>query len=1106
MAKEEFQLATVTRLLAEGVELSESPAFPEISALAENERQWRTALQAKTKELLESPAYCSPLLLYRRRASVELEIDAVTLSLEPPRRSPDWQEPVELHFPFVKWSENDEWHHAYVPTLGLQVFSTRPTQLVDKLKEHIRLVLVGSHKKLTLRDLAPFTTPFELKTGKMEVAVNRKSLRQLAAAITVKEGPSTLEKVAEELPPPIPRGKSADEEAPKQTAKANSLPPPQAAFEMEQELQNLAESLAGPHKRSVLLIGPAGCGKTALVHELARRRRDFGFGHTPFWSTRGARLMTGPIGFGMWQERCQDLIKEIAKTNSILHLGNLGELLEVGKTNRTEQSVGSFLRPAIARGEILTITECTPEQINVIERQEPHLLSAFQHLIIPERTPGQTRAILSSVFDSAPGKPTPQTAQTALALDRIHQLHTRYATYSANPARPIRFLKNLLSDRLPEKTITEPEVTTAFSRETGLPLMLLDDAIPLDLSNARNWFGTRVIGQSEAVDHVINLLALIKARLSRPRKPLASFLFIGPTGTGKTEMAKALAEYLFGSTNRMARFDLNEFGDPIAVQRLIGGPAIGSAEGLLTARVREQPFSVLLLDEFEKADPAFFDLLLQVLGDGRLTDAAGRVADFCNTVIVMTSNLGAQGFQRGPSGFRVDGATTLDAQEHFTDAVQKFLRPEIFNRLDSIVPFRPLTIDIVLSIAQRQLNLIRQRDGLRLRPLKLSIQPSIAAHLAERGYDLRYGARPLKRAIERELLTPLSEALNEYAENLPIIADLSVFEGRIKVQVHAENVPDKTAGIVSSQGASGELAQSLVTERRLSARLKNCSAASALENQVTMLESLERRLKTMKWKSPEHQTRLARLPKLRECLTEIATLMDKSCQVESNALLSFYQREELKHSVYAPEIHALQMERKRLTRELFRLQQENPNDIVISFFSENQPTLLFFAAAYFRIASSMGEVLALDYFTPPAGGRSSASRPVRETPKDLEKFWSKPPEKLLGLIMHLRGDLFFPRFKDDTGFHTLKVKNSERVCLVMASDQPFVDFNPPEGIDRPGTIKAQNVSNCRTFDSEKKAAKDAMLGECPWLEPTPDRCLTQLLEDRLNKAIESITN
>src|SRR5262249_55468409 len=161
--------------------------------------------------------------------------------------------------------------------------------------------------------------------------------------------------------------------------------------------------------------------------------------------------------------------------------------------------------------------------------------------------------------------------------------------------------------------------------ETGLPRVLLDPDVPIDIAETKQWFAKRVIGQSEAVDLVVDLLATVKAGLTRPNRPIASLLFIGPTGVGKTEMAKALAEFLFGSKDRLTRFDMSEYADPLAVQRL-AGTAFG-AEGLLTAKVREQPFCVLLLDEFEKAHPAFFDLLLQALGEARLTGAGRRVAD-----------------------------------------------------------------------------------------------------------------------------------------------------------------------------------------------------------------------------------------------------------------------------------------------------------------------------------------------------------------------------------------------------------------------------------------------------------------------------------------------
>lgn len=266
-------------------------------------------------------------------------------------------------------------------------------------------------------------------------------------------------------------------------------------------------------------------------------------------------------------------------------------------------------------------------------------------------------------------------------------MHRRYATYSAYPGRPLRFLKNLLEDRS-GKTITADDVTARFSEETGLPLFLLNDAVKLDLEDTQRWFGSQVIGQPEAVALIIDLLATVKAGLTRAGRPIASLMFIGPTGVGKTEMAKSLAEFLFQNRERMIRFDMSEYADPIAVNRLIGG--IWGAAGLLTSKVREQPFVVLLLDEFEKAHPSFFDLLLQVLGEGRLTDSSGRLADFTNAVVIMTSNLGAETFKRSALGFRDGASATSAARAHFLKEVRAFVRPEFFNRIDRIVPFAPL--------------------------------------------------------------------------------------------------------------------------------------------------------------------------------------------------------------------------------------------------------------------------------------------------------------------------------------------------------------------------------------------------------------------------------
>ncbi len=445
------------------------------------------------------------------------------------------------------------------------------------------------------------------------------------------------------------------------------------------------------------------------------------------------------------------------------------------------QQVAETLTGRAPRSVLLVVAECTPEQLSLIERQDAALLWAFQQLKVEEPSRHLGLLILRKVAQNS-WKTTSELFEPA-AIEELDRLHRRFATYSAFPGRTLRFLQNLRRDhntaptsgagiqntdssgrgQAPQNSklaglsvvlarsvvppilnfaapdpgqmlITPRAVVAAFARETGLPLWLLDDALPLDLSATRDWFAERVIGQPEAVSLVVDLLATVKAGLSREHKPLASFLFLGPTGVGKTEMAKSLAEFLFGASaghdSRLIRIDMSEFSDPLAVQRLIGGSA--ESEGILTARVREQPFAVVLLDEFEKAYPALFDLLLQVLGEGRLTDGAGRLADFRNCVVIMTSNLGARTFQKGSVGFAAHGVDRQRSAEHFVKAVREFVRPELFNRIDCIVPFGPLDEVTTRQIVARQFDLVRERDGVKFRRITLDVAEEDFAVVAER--------------------------------------------------------------------------------------------------------------------------------------------------------------------------------------------------------------------------------------------------------------------------------------------------------------------------------------------------------------------------------------
>ena len=300
---------------------------------------------------------------------------------------------------------------------------------------------------------------------------------------------------------------------------------------------------------------------------------------------------------------------------------------------------------------------------------------------------------------------------------------------------------------------------TTLAASSGLPLALLDAAAPLPLDAVKAFFTERVLEQPEAVDCIVERIAMIKAGVTDPSRPLGVFLFVGPTGTGKTEIAKTLAEFLFGSADRLIRVDMSEYQSPEAFDRLLSDTTAEARGSALISSVRKDPFAVVLLDEFEKAAQPVLDLFLQVFDDGRLTDLQGRVVDFRRSVIVLTSNIGSPLAQGSRVGFDPADRTFSDAG--IERAVRASFRPELVNRFDRVVVFRPFERSAMRALLDKELADALARRGLRGRPWAVEVDESAYAFLIEKGFSPELGARPLKRAVERHLLAPLAASIVE---------------------------------------------------------------------------------------------------------------------------------------------------------------------------------------------------------------------------------------------------------------------------------------------------------------------------------------------------------
>jgi ATP-dependent Clp protease ATP-binding subunit ClpC len=597
-------------------------------------------------------------------------------------------------------------------------------------------------------------------------------------------------------------------------------------------VERVLAALVSSGRSSVMLVGAPDVGKTALLYELASR---LSAGEVPpglrgraLWRLSANELIAGAVYTGMWQDRARMLVARARSDNSMFAMGDPVGIIDAGRWSGSDNNMARYLRPYLESGDLTVICECTSEVFAAARKKEPSFVDSFHRIDVPEPEVEDAREIVALAarrLEEARGVRVAGEAVGA-SLELTH----RFEPYRGLPGKAVRLLDESVqrADAADaESTVGRDQVVSTFSARTGLPLFMLSDDMPMRVEEVREYFEQRVLGQPEAVSVMIDVVAVAKAGLNDPRKPLGTFVFVGSTGVGKTELTKALAEFLFGNRDRVIRFDMGEFATPDAVSRLVGTAWRSDGEGELTRRVREQPFCVLLLDEIEKAHADVYDVLLSVLGEGRLTDANGRTADFRNAIIVMTSNLGSDRAGSHAVGFGGGGAGPDEAErlrQHFVDQAERFFRPEFFNRIDRVVTFHPLSPETVRTIARRDVGRLLLREGVARRRLLVEIDDDVIAQLAESGFHPKYGARPLQREIERTLIQPLARLI---VERRPAAGDLIRFscdDGRIEVESHGAPAeierrprpkrpePETGGSLVRAQGQVADLVARIVLD------------------------------------------------------------------------------------------------------------------------------------------------------------------------------------------------------------------------------------------------------------------------------------------------------
>jgi MoxR-like ATPase len=540
--------------------------------------------------------------------------------------------------------------------------------------------------------------------------------------------------------------------------------PAARAHHLEGARRDLRAAIRSRTRRAVVVVGPSGCGKTTLIaDEAAGPDPELGTGVV---TTTADRLIQALAP--QWQPALLQVCGALDQLGRWLHVADLADLFDTGRYVGNAQSVGEVLRLPLVQGKLRLIAECSPERYAALAVRYPGLLDLFTRVDLPAPTEATEERVVAAWCRERPG--IDLSAGLAAAL-----WYRRFLPAVGAPGGALRFLGSLEADGA---RVDLAAVRDRFCAETGLSPAVIDPRAPLGDGDLRSRFASALFGQPAAVDALVDAAAAIKVDVARRGRPIATLLFGGPTGVGKTEAARVLATVLFGAPDRMVRLDLSEFSTEAAAHRLVASELL-DGRGRLTSAVEHQPFCVLLLDELEKAHPHAFDLLLQVLDEGRLTDGRGRTVSLCGCVVVMTTNVGARDTTRPRTGL---GRAAPDPARELGAALLRTFRPEFVNRIDRVVPFLPLEPAAVRRVLDRELGALAAAPALTRSATRLEVTEAARAHLAARGWDPARGARPLQRAIRDALVAPLAVLVDQDPDRVGRVVEVDAGQDGLVVR------------------------------------------------------------------------------------------------------------------------------------------------------------------------------------------------------------------------------------------------------------------------------------------------------------------------------------